>query len=308
MMRLTRRSIITTATATALALGLAGCAGSTADDTEGDAAQTPGGDLEEITLALPPEGWPEGVAVTHLWQAILEDQGYTVELDTAGDMGVIYTALAGGEFDLFFDAWLPSTHEDYFDKYGDDMERLGAWYDDARLTIAVNESSPITSLEELAANAETFGNRIVGIEPGAGLTRITKESVMPGYGLEGMELVESSSPAMLAELTGAIDAERDIVVTLWRPHWAYDEFPIKDLKDPEGTLGDAEEIHSIARTGFGDDFPELTGWIENWELNSELLYSLENAMYNSGAEASEYETIVADWVAENQDYVDTLTS
>jgi hypothetical protein len=31
-------------------------------------------------------------------------------------------------------------------------------------------------------------------------------------------------------------------------------------------------------------------------------------MYNSGAEASEYETIVADWIADNQDYVDTLTS
>ena len=163
-------------------------------------------------------------------------------------------------------------------------------------------------LETLADHADEFGNRIVGIEPGAGLTAAVADGTIPTYGLDGMEFVTSSTPAMLAELKSALDAGENIAVTLWRPHWAYDEFPIKDLADPEGTLGDAEEIHSIARSGFGADFPELAGWIENWELDSELLYSLENAMYNSGAEASEYEAIVADWIAENQDYVDSLTS
>ena len=43
-------------------------------------------------------------------------------------------------------------------------------------------------------------------------------------------------------------------------------------------------------------------------MDSKLLYSLENVMYNSDAEASDYEAIVADWIAANQDYVDSLTS
>ncbi|MEK8228064.1 hypothetical protein NKG05_21205 [Oerskovia sp. M15] len=59
------------------------------------------------------------------------------------------------------------THADYKEQYGDDLEDLGYWYDDAKLTIAVNEDAPIDSIDELAANADLFGNRIVGIESGA---------------------------------------------------------------------------------------------------------------------------------------------
>src|SRR5690606_18074286 len=109
----------------------------------------------------------------------------------------------------------------------------------------------------LAANADAFGNRIVGIEPGAGLTAATQDAVIPTYGLEGMEFITSSTPAMLAELQKALDAGDNVAVTLWRPHWAYDAFDIKDLEDPEGTLGDAESIHTVTRTGFADDFPEV---------------------------------------------------
>ena len=135
-----------------------------------------------------------------------------------------------------------------------------------------------------------------------------KDKVIPTYGLEDMEFITSSTPAMLAELKAALDDGENVVVTLWRPHWAYDEFPIRDLEDPEGTLGATESIHSIARTGFADDYPKLTEWIKNFKLSSDLLYSLENELYNSGAEVSDYEEIVAGWVKKNKDYADTLTS
>ena len=37
-------------------------------------------------------------------------------------------------------------------------------------------------------------------------------------------------------------SSEDIVVTLWRPHWAYTAFPIKDLEDPQGKLGDFDGL------------------------------------------------------------------
>src|SRR5699024_2622844 len=111
------------------------------------------------------------------------------------DAGIVYTGLAGGDYDVNFDMWLPITHADYLKKYEDDLEQLGVWYDDAKLTIAVNEDAPISSLAELAENADEFGNRIVGIESGAGLTRITQDEAIPTYGLEDMEFVISSTPA-----------------------------------------------------------------------------------------------------------------
>jgi glycine betaine/proline transport system substrate-binding protein len=294
----TRRTTATAATGFSLALVLTACGGST---EESDAAAP--GDQQDVTIAIH-NGWDEGIAVSYLWANLLEQEGYSVDLEMA-DPGVVYTGIAGGGYDVNFDMWLPITHEDYLDQYGADLEQLGAWYDDAKLTIAVNESSPITSLDELGASADDFGNRLVGIEPGAGLTRITRDKVIPAYGLEGLEFIESSTPAMLAELTGAVDQERDIAVTLWRPHWAYEAFPIRDLEDPEGALGEAERIEMVGRTGFATDFPQLTAWLAEFTLTDEQLFSLENIMFNEN-EGTDNEASVGQWLEANADFFDTI--
>ena len=297
-----KRFMTTVAVGAVALLGLTACAPDPAADANGATS----GDQKSLTVGVF-NGWPEGEAASYLWKAILEEKGYDVTLEYA-DAGPVFAGLSTGDYDVAFDGWLPMTHAEYMDEYGDDLVDLGSWNDEAVLTVAVNEDAPIDSLDELAKHADQFDNRIVGIEPGAGLTAAVADKTIPAYGLDGMEFVTSSTPAMLAELKAALDADENIAVTLWRPHWAYDEFPIKDLEDPEGTLGAAEGIHSIARTGFADDFPELAGWVENFELSSELLFSLENELYNSGADASEFETIVAEWIVANQEYVDSLTS
>lgn len=285
----------------AVALGLAAC--SSDDSSAEDAPRLDNGDLETISIGIH-SGWDEGIAVSHLFKVMLEEEGYTVET-TEADAGVVYTGLTGGDFDVNFDMWLPNTHADYLDQYGDEMEMLGVWYDDAKLTIAVNEDSPITSLDELADNADVFGNRLVGIESGAGLTRITQDEAIPGYGLEDMNFVVSSTPAMLAELKGATDAGNDVAVTLWRPHWAYDAFPIRDLEDPQGLMGEAEEINSVGRADFATDYPTAASWIGAFELTDEQLFSLENIMFNENG-GSDNDESVKQWLEENPTFVDDL--
>ena len=108
--------------------------------------------------------------------------------------------------------------------------------------------------------------------------RTTKEEAIPTYGLDDYELIESSTAAMLAELDSAISDEEPIVVTLWRPHIAYAQYDLKDLEDPEGAMGGAEEIHAVGRKGFSEDFPELAEWLRNFELSDEELSSLEQAV------------------------------
>ncbi|WHP17245.1 glycine betaine ABC transporter substrate-binding protein [Cellulomonas sp. ES6] len=297
----TRRPVLA-ASALALGLALTACA-SDGSGSSDDENRLENGDLPEVSIGVH-SGWDEGIAVSALFQTMLEEDGYTVESQEA-DAGVVYTGMAGGDFDVNFDMWLPTTHADYLEKYGDDLEQLGVWYDDARLTIAVNEDSPITSLDELAADADVVGNRIVGIESGAGLTRITQDEVIPTYGLEDMEFVVSSTPAMLAELKGATEAGDDIAVTLWRPHWAYDAYPIRDLEDPEGALGDAEEIHTVGRTGFSEDYPTLTKLIEAFTLTDEQLFSLENLMFNEDG-GSDPAASAAQWLEDNPDFVTDL--
>lgn len=283
------------------ALALTGCA-SGAGAASGDLLKN--GDRSELTIAVF-NGWDEGIAASELWKAILTERGYDVTLEYA-DPAPVYSGLSTDDYDVTLDTWLPITHQDYIDQFGDDLVDLGAWNEDAKLTIAVNEDAPIDSLEELAANAEKFDDRLIGIEPGSGLNRVTTDDVIPTYGLDDLEYITSSTPAMLAELTAATDAGENVAVTLWRPHWAYDAFALKDLEDPEGTLGDAEGIHSFGGKSFEANFPTLSEWLSDFTMDSELLYSLENAMFNQ-AETDDYGPAVEKWISENREYVDSLT-
>lgn len=289
-----------------LALTAAAC-GDDDDDatTEGTAESTDEGTANEsggsVTIGYIP--WDEDIAVTYLWQHVLEENGFDVTLEQL-DVAPTFVGVAEGDLDLFFDTWLPITHEDYWTQYGDQVEDLGVWYDNAKLTIAVPEYVDATTIADLAGMEDTFGSEIVGIEVGAGLTRVTRDEAMPAYGLDGYDLTTSSTTAMLAALKEATEGEEPIVVTLWRPHWAYAAYPIKDLEDPEGAMGDAEEIHTIARKGFSEEFPDLAEAISAFQMDDELLGSLEAAIFQDNPD--DPAAGVAAWAAENQEFVDSL--
>ncbi len=140
------------------------------------------GSGETVTIGLIP--WDEAIVVTALWQDILEDHGFTVEV-TDVDAGILFQGLADGDIDIFLDTWLPVTHQDYWEEHGDDLERLGKWYEgSALLTIAVpSYMEDVNSIADLKGRADEFGGQIIGIEPGAGLMRVTKEEAIPAYGL-----------------------------------------------------------------------------------------------------------------------------
>jgi glycine betaine/proline transport system substrate-binding protein len=288
----------------ATALVLAACAEEDGDGPTGDG----GGPLagQEITIGVF-EGWDEGMVASYLMGHVFEDAGATVNYEF-GDVVVVYQGVAEGTYDVAFDAWLPNTHADYWDELGDRLENLGTWFDDAVLSIAVNEDSPAQSIADLTDHVDTYGGRIVGIEAGSGLNRLTRESVIPTYGLEdaGYEFLESSTAAMLTELETAIDAGENIVVTLWHPHWAYAAFPIRDLADPEDALaGGDEHIDSFGRPGFTEEFPEAAEWIGNFHLTQEQVTELEDIMVVQDNREDPAGS-VQQWLDANPEWIDQL--
>lgn len=302
-----KRLLTTLAVGAATVFALAACSsGGAATSPDNTSSSSTGNDKTDLKIAVF-SGWAEGEATSYLWQQVLNDKGYTVTLDAAA-AGPVFTGVSQGDYDVTFDVWLPNTHKSYWEKYGDKLEDLGAWYENAPLTVAVNKDAPIDSLADLAAKADKFDNKIVGIEPGAGLTGIMSDAVIPDYGLSKMEFQTSSTAAMLAALKKATTEGKNIVVTLWRPHWAYSAFPLKDLKDPKGALGEPDHIDTVGRTGFTDDYPQLTKWLKNFSFPDELLADLENDMFNSGADESDYPDIVKKWMGTHKEFVDGLTS
>lgn len=298
-----KHALASVALASVAAFALAGCSSADADGSNADAGADSKGTL---TIAVF-EGWEEGIATSELWKVVLEEQGYDVELKPVS-AAPVFQGLADGDYDFTTDVWEPVTHADYLDQYGDRIEKIGTWNDQSKLTIAVNEDAPIDSLDELADNLDAFGGKIIGIEPGAGLTAVTENEVIPGYGLEDADYITSSTPAMLAELQAATDAGENIVVTLWEPHWAYSAYPLKNLEDPKGTLGGAETLSSYSRMGFAEDHPEVAEWLAGFTMDTETLADLEDVMFNQNAGAKDWSPIVKAWADENRDYVDSLTS
>ena len=297
------------ASAVVLATGaLAGC-GSRANDsagggsgTSGSGGSAGGGGDKSVTIGIA-AGWDEDVAVSHLWKQVLENHGYQVTLKEL-DVAPVFVGVSKGNLDLFFDTWLPVTHADYWKKYKNQVKDLGVWYDQATLNIAVPKYVNATSIGDLKGMADKFGGTITGIDPGAGLTRITKDKVMPAYGLSNYQLKTSSTTAMLAALKKATDEKKPIVVTLWHPHWAYSAFPIKDLKDPKGALGSAEKIHTIASKQFAANNPAVVKSIENFKMDDATLADLEKVVLQDHAD--NLDAGVKAWTADHQDFVNSM--
>ena len=295
----TRRFATVAAGLTSLVLLATACGGDGGSGLAGG-DEASGHDGKQIEIALIP--WEEAIATTHMWKVILEELDYEVTI-TEVDVAPMYQGVANGDIDMFLDTWLPLTHGDYWEEYGEQVEDLGAWYDNAVLTLTVpSYVDEVDSIADLADHADLFGGRIVGIESGSGLVRTTKEEAIPSYGLDDYELIESSTAAMLAELDSAISDEEPIVVTLWRPHIAYAQYDLKDLEDPEGAMGGAEEIHAVGRKGFSEDFPELAEWLRNFELSDEELSSLEQAVLADHED--DPEAGAREWLTANPEFLE----
>lgn len=151
---------------------------------------------------------------------------------------------------------------------------------------------------ESAGLGEQLDYTITGIEPGAGLTGLTKNALEEYENLEGWELLESSTAGMLGSLEEAIKKEEPIIVTGWTPHWKFSAYDLKILEDPKGALGNVENIHTLAREGLEEDMPSAYKILDrfHWEIEDIESITLD-------AQESSIEEAARNWVEENPDRV-----
>ena len=192
-------------------------------------------------------------------------------------IGPLFRALADGDVDFTTTGWLPYTHESYWNTYGDRIDYVnenikGA----ARIGLVVPSYVTIDSIDELNSVSNKFGNQIIGIEPGAGITSRTEQAI-DEYGLD-YTLITSSSAGMAAELGSAINKNEWIVVTGWSPHWKFSRYDLKFLEDPKGVYGGAEDIVTLARLGLKTDDPKAYGILSRFQWTTEDITSVMNAI------------------------------
>lgn len=242
--------------------------------------------------------WAEGVAMTNLAKVVLEEKmDYEVEM-TMADPGAIFTSVASGDYDAFLDAWLPVTHQEYYDKYKEDLVDLGYNFEGARIGLVVPSYVDIDSIEEMNEVKDKFDSEIVGIDSGAGIMNATNKAIEE-YDLD-YELLTGSGPVMTASLKSAIDKEEWVVVTGWKPHWKFARWDLKFLDDPNKVYGSVENLHTMARKGLEEDMPEVAEFFKNFKLNDKQLGSLMGDI----ADSDEDPAVVAKaWMEENEELI-----
>lgn len=237
--------------------------------------------------------WSDAEAVTNIAKLILEQRlAQKVEL-VMTDVALQYAGLERGQIDLMLMAWLPGTHQSYYEKVKGSVENLGALYTDAKLGWAVPADIPVATLKTIEdlkkpEVMEKLGGKIQGIDAGAGLMKLS-EAAIKTYGLD-YKLLTASDAAMVSALDRAIQRKQWIVVTTWSPHWMFSQYKLRYLEDPKQVLGGAESIHALARKGFSADFPAAAAFIRNLKIS---LADLEGVMLkardsNAAKEAAAY--------------------
>ena len=256
----------------------------------------------ELTLGY--LGWDENVANSYLTKVLLEEElGYdNVELKLADDVRPLYKDLIEGETDAFLDAWMPN-HEQFVEE---GRGRIGAskeaWYvDPTRYGIAVPDyMQDVRSISDLDSSGTDM---ITGLEPGTVLMKKIQTDVVPRYHLQS-NLVEATTPAMLAELEQAYSMKEPFVFLAWSPHWMNQEYEFRYLSDPKNAMGSVDApqtLHSVTREGLAEDEPAAYALINAMRLNEDQIGSLELVIN----EAEDPEAGVRQWleVRENRELV-----
>lgn len=261
--------------------------------------------LGEKKIMIPYVSWATEIASNHVIKEVLEGVGYDVTLREV-NTGAMYIGVADGSADAMISAWLPNTDVGYWDKFEDDLVDLGPNLKEAPLGLVVPSYVEIDSIEEMKENAHDIGEStdwtITGIDPGAGQMQITEEA-MEEYGLDKWELRATSDAIMMAALDKAIKAKENIIVTLWSPHWAYQEYDLKYLEDPRKVFGKPDDIRTLTRKGLEEDSPAAHKVLSQFEWDKE---HLEAVMVDISS-GKDPEEAAKEFVEENKELVDKWT-
>ncbi|WKW30722.1 glycine betaine ABC transporter substrate-binding protein [Pseudomonas viridiflava] len=207
---------------------------------------------EEKTITMGTMNWEDLTPITGITKKVLEDSGYTVKVVEFSEWGIAYAALTKGDVQVLA-SQTDYAANDYWNKNKNKIEKLSPVSFGLYQGLAVPNYVDIDSIDQLNANSEKLGGKIIGIEPGSGLMS-DATNVVKAYDLK-LKLVEGSTTAMTAALKSAVDRKEPVVVTVWDPSWMTKKFDLKFLEDPKGIFPPLQGYYWIGHKGFAEANP-----------------------------------------------------
>lgn len=223
---------------------------------------------EPLKIAV--TNWADVLAVANVAKYVLENDLKQPVKFVQADIGIQYQGVARGDLDIMVGGWLPVTHATYYARYKNDMDDVGIIYTGGKNGWAVpayipeSELSSISDLNKPEVKSKLNGT-IQGIEPGGGLMQASEKTIK-AYDLAGYNLQASSEAGMLAGVSRAYQSDQWVVATVWSPHWLFQKWKMRYLKDPKGTLGGEEQVHAFASKQFASKFPRADVFFKHFKL------------------------------------------
>lgn len=250
---------------------------------------------EPVKVAV--TNWADVLAVANVAKYVLENDLKQPVQFVQADIGIQYQGVARGDLDIMVGGWLPVTHATYYAKYKNDMDDVGIIYTGGKNGWAVPAYVPESELSSIAdLNKPDVKSKlnatIQGIEPGGGLMQASEKTIQ-AYNLAGYNLQASSEAGMLAGVSRAYQSNQWIVATVWSPHWLFQKWKMRYLKDPKGTLGGEEQVHAFASKQFAGKFPRADVFFKHFKLTLADVEAIEF----EGNSTNDYATAAKKFVA-----------
>lgn len=163
-----------------------------------------------------------------------------------------FELLRDGDADMLSSAWLPSSHSVYLSPFEHEVEKITVLYRPYALWGVPDyvPESAVGSIADLTRPdvASRMTKRIQGINPGAGISRFSRE-IITQYGLSdaGYYFENGTLDDCVGAFENAVKERRWVVIPLWTPQYLHERYAIRELKDPKGLLGGTDDATLIVR-------------------------------------------------------------
>lgn len=223
--------------------------------------------------------------------AKLESLGHEVVLKEAPHEEM-FRMFGAGEVDLVCSAWLPDSHGSYIAPFVGDLIKLGVIYQPYCIWgVPATAPAEITSVTDLAKPevAALFRKRIQGINPGAGISRFSRQMVTD-YGLAdlGFHFENGTVEDCTGAALDAVEQGELAVVPLWRPQWLHQELELRELDDPLGLLGGQDAATLVLRDGSRKKLSDpALAWLADIHLGNPHVSALDWLICRKGLSPKE---------------------
>ncbi len=260
-------------------------------------------DCDKITFS--DVGWTDITSTTAATTIVLEALGYETETKILS-VPVTYISLAEGNVDVFLGNWMPTMEGDIAPyREAGTVDTVRTNLEGAKYTLATNAAgvaAGITDFASIAAASDALDGKIYGIEAGNdGNRQIIDMIAADAFGLNGMEIVESSEQGMLAQVARAADRNEAVVFLGWEPHPMNANFDMTYLPGGDDWFGPdlgGAIVATNTRAGYVTECANTGKFLENLVFTLAMENEIMSAILDEGIDP---DVAATNWLADHPD-------